>query len=472
MSAARPHGRRASPGLAQRAALACGVLAALWAQAASAQPAQPAPAPLRAPSEAAAPAPLGPLLTEAREHLARGDAQAAYALLAPNLRWYAGDPVYDHLLGVAAIDAGQPAAAVLAFERVLAVRPDHLQARAELARALLAVRELEAARREFEVVAAQRIPPEVQSVVDAYLARIAIAEREARITRQGWAEIGTGWDSNVTLGSLGDQWLLAGGTAVTPLASSRPRETALLSWGAGLEWQGPIDGGWRWTAGAQAMGRSNASAHTLDQTLIDFTGGLRHRTGCHGIDMLAQLQHLRVDGSSFRNAAGALAQWRCDLDARTQVGAYLQHFAFRFPDQPVRDARRDILGFTFARSFEGRLAPVLVGNVYLGKERPDEDVPQLEHRFHGLRAVLSAAIAPRWRGWLGLSWEARDFAGVEPLFDAVRHDRQTEAEIGASYQVDRSWVVTPRLIHTRNASTLAPNDFRRSQALVSAQYRF
>ncbi len=419
-----------------------------------------------------APAPLGGLLRDARGLLEAGQPKEAHALLAAQVRWYGGSPEFDQLLGIAALDAGRPAQAVLAFERVLAVMPDNLRARAELARALLALRETEAARREFETVAAQRIPPEVQTIIDGYLARIASVERAMQPSFSGRAEIGFGRDSNVTLGSIGSQWLLAGGTAVVPEASSRPRATALLSWGAGLDWQGPIDGSWQWMIGGQATGRSNASAHTLDQTFIDLSGGLRYRKGCHAIDMLAQLQHLRADRSAFRNASGGLLQWRCDLDPRTQVGVYLQHFDFRFPDQPVRNARRQIVGFTAASALAGAGDPLLVGTIYVGRERPEQDLPQLEHRVHGLRAVLSAGLTEKVRGWAALSWEARDFKGAEPLFDAVREDRQSEIEIGASISIDRAWTITPRLLHTRNASTLAPNDFRRTQALVSAQYRF
>ncbi len=449
-----------------RALLACCALAAGMAAAVP-----PAHAEAPRPSSAA-PTALGELLSTARRLMAGGEASAAYALLEPQTRWYAGSPEFDHLLGTAAMDAGRPGQAVLAFERVLAADPGHLQARAELARALLATRETEAARREFETVAAQRIPPEVRTIIDRYLAAIAVADQAGRTSFHGRAELGAGWDSNVTLGSIGSQWLLAGGTSVVPEASSRPRSTALIAWGAGLDWQGPIGGGWQWTVGAQAMGRSNASAHTLDQTYFDLSGGLRYRTGCHGFDMLAQLQHLRADRSAFRNAAGAIAQWRCDLDARTQVGLYLQHFEFRFPDQPVRDARRQVVGATAARTFDGDGTPLLVASIYAGRERPDADVPQLEHDIIGARGALSIGVSPSVRAWAAVAWEARDFAGAEPLFDAVREDRQTEVEFGASILVNRSWVVKPRLVHTRNASSLAPNDFRRTQALVSAHYSF
>ena len=44
---------------------------------------------------------------------------------------FAGNPNFDYLLGIAALDSGRFAPAVLAFERVLAQQPDNLQARAE-----------------------------------------------------------------------------------------------------------------------------------------------------------------------------------------------------------------------------------------------------------------------------------------------------------------------------------------------------
>lgn len=91
--------------------------------------------------------------------LKRNDARAAYTLLLPLESQRAGDPEYDYLLGIAALDAGDPERAVFALERVLALQPENLQARAEIARAYLAMGEREAAKREFEAVRARRVPP-------------------------------------------------------------------------------------------------------------------------------------------------------------------------------------------------------------------------------------------------------------------------------------------------------------------------
>ena len=67
--------------------------------------------------------------------LQRKDAAAAYKLLLPYESERAGNPEFDYLLGIAALDAGDPERAIFALERVLAVQPDNLQARAEIARA-------------------------------------------------------------------------------------------------------------------------------------------------------------------------------------------------------------------------------------------------------------------------------------------------------------------------------------------------
>ena len=73
----------------------------------------------------------------------------------------AGDPEYDFLLGSAALGIGKNTEAVFALERVLAVQPNSAPARALIARAYFNLKETETARREFENVKKQDVPPEV-----------------------------------------------------------------------------------------------------------------------------------------------------------------------------------------------------------------------------------------------------------------------------------------------------------------------
>src|SRR5688500_10614205 len=133
---------------------------------------------------------LADALTDRARHLReQRQARQAYQLLLPQESARAGQPDFDYLLGLAAIDAGEPERGVFALERVLAVQPNNHVARAEIARAYLALGERDAARREFQTVREQSIPEGAKASIDRYLAAIASAET----TRfSGFIELGTG----------------------------------------------------------------------------------------------------------------------------------------------------------------------------------------------------------------------------------------------------------------------------------------
>jgi tetratricopeptide (TPR) repeat protein len=424
------------------------------------------------PGQIDAPLTLAELLPQARRWINGGQAERAWKALDARVDDYAGDPEFDYLLGLAALDTARPGRAVFALERVLIVQPDFLPARAELARAYFALHEHENARREFEAVSEREVPQEVRQVIGRYLDAIRFRERrdEPRFTAS--AEIEAGYDSNPNFGSASGRWVLADGTAVIPLGISRPRESMAIGAALAADWAVPIGGAWQWTVGGRAATRRYPSAHTLDQDQFDLNSGFAFRHGCHRIDMLLQAQHLELDGASFRDAGGGLAQWQCDLDARTRVGAYAQHFEFDFPNEGSRDARRSGLGLTFARVLDGAARPVVVVGVSGGHERSRRGFDNLSYDYRGLRAVYSRAIGGQWRGFASLAYETREFDAPEPFFGVVRSDHQADLQLGAERALSSQWTVAPTIGWTRNRSNVAPNDFRRTQAGVALRYRF
>jgi hypothetical protein len=416
--------------------------------------------------------PLGRLLAEARRLLDARQPEAAFGLLEPQSPLYAGSVDFDYLLGLAALDAGRPGQAVLALERVLAAEPGNLPARAEIGRAFLQLRELEAARSELETVARSELPPQVRDTVQRYLDTVA---RLGEGRRPQWIvllEAGTGWDTNVNFGSSFGQWVLSDGQSLVPLPASQPRSSAFAAVSAGVTYVAPINGWLDWTAGLQIAQRVNASQHNIDTGSADLYAGLATATGTHRYSMSLQHQHLRLDGAAFRDATGAIVQWQWDSGPRTQVGAYAQVFELSFPEEAVRDAQRRAAGVTLAHGFGGALAPTLAASLYGGNETVHDDVPQLSFGFRGIRTALAAVVAPRLRASVGWSYERREFDAIEPLFGTLRIDRQHDLRAGLEYEVDRRLTVAPAIAWTANASTVAPNDFRRTQAFVYARYRF
>ena len=416
--------------------------------------------------------PLARLLRDSRRLLADGLPRDAYQLLKPAELRYAGSPEYDYLLGVAALDSGRPAEAVLVLERVLISRPDPLPARAELARAYLRVNEAEASRQAFETVAGQQLPPEVRATIERYLDAIERIRDATRIKRIATLEAEIGYDDNVNLGTAAGQWLLADGTAVLPLPVSKPFSSAALGLAGSVNWVIPTSGGWRVTAGGRFAIRAYPSARTLDQEQYELSGGIARRFACHEIGMQIQAQTLRLDGARLRDGTGVLAQWQCDATRLGRVGAYLQSYRFDFPDQSVRDADRTTLGFTVARPLEMMPNATLIAGINAGNERSRASYDNLSYDFWGLRAVVVVGLGSGWKAIGALGWESRNFNGIEPEFGVTREDRQAEAQLSAEKNLGNGLTVGPVLTFTRNRSTVGPNDFRRGQAMLRARYSF
>lgn len=415
---------------------------------------------------------LARLIIESRDQIDRGEAEAAYAALAAQLGLYAGDPEFDYLLGIAALDTGRAGEALLALERVLLVQPDHLQARAELGRAYLATGEYENARAAFRDVAARDIPPEARRLVGRYLDEIARLEARQRIAITGLIGLEFGYDSNANVGSSSDEWILGNGTPVIPLPVSLPKRSMVFGIDGAISISGPMDGRWRWITGVRSSTRRFPSADTLDQVQVDLSAGVTRRQECHQLTVLGQHQDLRLDGDALRRVNGLVAHWQCNPNRRSSFGAWFQVASLKFPGQSVRDATRRTIGLSAARALQAPTDALLTGAIHFGDERADPAWPNLAHRFVGARVSLNTPLAANWRGEIALHWESRHFDGPEPLFARTRHDRQTELRIGAERWLDKGWAVQPELSLVRNSSTLAPNDFRRGQFTVRATYRF
>lgn len=414
--------------------------------------------------------PLARVLREAREAVDLRQFARAYALLEPKADLYAGDVEFDFLYGVSALEAGHPGDAVLALERVLIAQPENLQARAEIARAYAAIDERENAKREFETLAAQAIPPQAKRTISRYLDALERAENRPQPTIRKTAQIEIGYDDNVNVGTSASNWLLADGTRVIPLPQSQPDRSGYIGLSAAFEMVTPIDGRLQWMAGLRGAIRNPWSAPTLDTEQVDVSAGLAFREDCHQFTMLGQLQFLSVDADPFRQALGLVGQWQCDITRRQQVGVFVERYELEFSDQPQRDAIRQSLGVSFAQVLPFGTDAVLLGTLQTGSERSEAGLPNLSFDFTGLRMLLTSPLAPDWRGLLGFNWEVRRFDGPEPLFGVVRDDRQTEVRLGLEHQWLRHWTLLPQIVHTRNRSSLAPSDFSRTQAQLVARY--
>jgi hypothetical protein len=408
------------------------------------------------------------VLTEAKRHLDSGDPQAAYNLLVPLQSDRAGDPDYDFLLGSAALQTGRNTEAIFALERVLAVRPDATAARALIARAYFNLKETETAKREFENVRGQQVPPEVASTIDRFLDAIRRIEEGQKVSFRGYVEFGGGYDSNVNSATAEGQIAVPafGGTIFTLAASSQEQGDGYLTFGGGVGIRGPLSRNLSVFGGLAYSNKSNINEDNFSTSSWDLSGGLSYRGGRNTLTLAAQLNAFFVHDAAlyqraFREAVGATLQWQYDFNARNQVSVYTQYAQLTYPEQTPRDAGRYVGGLGYAHAF-GRDSLVVYLGVYGGQEREqDKAFPQFGHDLYGVRVGAQQFLSEKFSIFASGSAEARRYGGPDPLFVVDREDDQYSASGGVHFVPIRNVRLSLQGSYTKNSSNIAINDFDR-----------
>jgi len=114
--------------------------------------------------------------------------QQAFAIGQENLNEWEGDPNFDYIFGLAALESGNANDSVFALERVAATATDpglRALARLELARAYFVTNNLTASKNLFNAVLATNPPPNVQQNIQVFLQLIE-ARQNAQAPTLNW----------------------------------------------------------------------------------------------------------------------------------------------------------------------------------------------------------------------------------------------------------------------------------------------
>ena len=141
-------------------------------------------------------------LKQAKQLIKSGQAKEAYKTLLPLEDRYSGIPVYDYLLGVAALDSGNASYAVFALQRALTMNENFVGAKIDLGRAYYKLGEFDNAESEFAAVLASKPSANVSRVVNNYLTRIRKGKpKQQKFSGQFILDSAAGFDSNANSAS-------------------------------------------------------------------------------------------------------------------------------------------------------------------------------------------------------------------------------------------------------------------------------
>lgn len=417
------------------------------------------------------------LLNRARQFIQAKQYKEAYALLEPQEQARAGEPEYDYLLGIAAIDAGQLTRGVFALERVLAVNPNHPQARAEIARAYFLMGENRLARSEFQSVKGSRPPAEVSATVDRFLDALDSRERSRHTGVNAYVEFGLGHDTNVNAATSASSVAIPSPTGPVPFtltAGSNRQDDQYWALNAGVGGRLGVTDSIGVVGSASIEQKRNFDLDRFDTGAINGSLGLSHRQGPTEWVLAFQAQRFDVENNRFRDAKGGVLQYRTSVSTNDQVTVYGQYSRLNYPGQPDRNTDRSVLGGAWAHAYGGLAgSPVTFASAYFGKEDTREaNVPHFGHDLYGARVGGQMGLSDHWTLTASASFEHRRYQGPDPTFGVERDDKDMQLRIGAIYQHDRNWSLTPAVQLTKVKSNVVINDYSRAMLSVLARYDF
>jgi outer membrane protein len=393
----------------------------------------------------------------------------AYEILAPLEEQQSGNPEYDYLLGVALLEKGEPHNAIFAFERCLAVEPKNGPCRVQMARTHLALGETENARAELNVVNAYNPPLEVKQIVNQYLGAVDNLEKQQKRRITAYAQAGIGYDSNINSApDDANKFALAlpqykGFTNPTADDSTY----ASLSAGSGIVYKATNDV--NLLADINAQARSFFDDHNFDYQAADASLGASFNLETFVLMTKLQGQKMWLDGKSYRDITGGLAQVQSSL-GQGQMALFLQSNKLSYSTQSARDAKRKNMGIAYSSVVDAPLNPSFYVSMYKGDETI-ESIAFQSQDFKGLRTGGSLTLTQNLNLNGQLSYEKRDYnKALVPLFLINRADKESSVGVNLNWKLNKNLSLQPNYTYTQNQSNIALSDYKRH--VVSVDLRF
>lgn len=416
-----------------------------------------------------------PLIDSARRALMAGKAFEAHQLLQAAEFDRAGDPDFDYLFGISALEAGHASQATLAFERVLLVTPAHRGARLDLGRAYYAMGDLDRAEAEFETVARWDPPPAARATLEHYRAAIAEHRAHTRGRIDGYAEAGIGYDSNINQATSGNSlYLPVFGSQFDLSSGARRSGERYAQFGGGLSGARRLNESVRLLGAVDLRLRDYHANSRYDYSSADVRVGLEKSLPNAQLRLQAGYNDHRLESDRYRTLSSVSAEWRQRLGERDVLSANGQFAQARYIDAALNANDTDLwlLGLGWTHVLDPQTALALTASLFGGREVEDN------RRADGDKDMLGGRFGLQGRMWTSVDWFAS--AGIQvgrfqrehALFLTRREDWLLDVAAGVSWSFRPGWSLRPQAQYLRSDSNIKVYDYQRYDLGVSVRHDF
>jgi hypothetical protein len=380
---------------------------------------------------------------------------------------------FDLWCGAAAVDLGRAGEGVLALERYVLRFPDDARGRLELARGYFYAGDDLRAREEFEAVAKDHPPPDVQAGIDRYLNALETRESRYQTRARAYVEMGGGYDSNANAGVAQAQIGLPVLGPVT-VASVGVQKGSPFGWlDAGGRVNHPFAPGWSVYGAFDANGMfySNASEFNLANGFVALGGSYQANNNLFSLSYAHS--DILLDGSRYRWTNGVGVEWRAQASEQSSFALAPLYAQVDYSgNNAARNANLTGVTASYRRIWLESWQPILNASLIYGDMHDREGRPDLGYWIYGVAADLTVAPSSSWALNAGVGYVVNDYQGQIPLIDVTRRDKTFTTSLSALYFIDRRWSIRAEYQYAHNASNLALFQYSRNVGAIKVRYEF
>lgn len=388
-----------------------------------------------------------------------------------------GDPYFDYIFGVSAIDTGRASEGTFALERVLLIAPDDQVARLELARGYFILQEYALSRITFEDVLETNPPAQVRSTAEAYLDNIRVSESRYRPTHDGFLAFTLGNDSNVNAG-VDENTIVPFGFELTQDSLTQDDNFATLTgaWG----YAHPVSPGWILESNLSGDFRKNQDLDQFDTATATLQLGITHLQAASKYRAEVITQQFNLDGDKYRSLNGVNFSWQYTLSELSSFNASLQYAQLDYPDPLVELRNSDLitLNLGYTKTFSAYLQPLFFSAFSIATEKAEDDnniasLSETERDIYSLRLGVILNFTNTLALQTGIGTQNSTYAaGSSGLAGDEREDDYNTADLNLIWAFTRKWRLETRFAHTKNSSSEDLKNYDRNVASLTANYTF
>jgi tetratricopeptide (TPR) repeat protein len=414
------------------------------------------------------------MAAESLESLVNGEQyQQAYDLALPQLEQRAGEPGFDFLYGMAAIETGHPQEALFAFERALAVEPQDHRARLELARAYFMLGNFEQSRLLFEAVLASNPPPRVRENIQRFMDQLTARKQQRDQQFSANVDFSVGIDSNINSATEVQTISLPIGLVLTLGDGSREIADEFYELAVNATYLKLLRKDSGLFAAFSLSDHENFSYNQFDLRSTGLSLGYLYKAGDQSLRVPLQWQMLEVDRTMFRTSHGAGVEWSFDYAQQQQLTLFGQWAQQRHNDsEQLRDVDLALVGAAWSYEFTPWRTKLSVSGYLADESAVDNTYDYFGRTYFGSR--LAAQWQPKTDHELQLSWSQQSIKhdAIQPVFGKVREDDCSQLALEWRWRFDPHWNAGLTISNTNNSSNIDIYTYGRTQEYFSLGYDY